>query len=474
MSTERHPCAEVMMSTHLGVMGVITDVEYECIEAFDIDLTLESRNLAGLEAEINDKDRPLFLSDDYTNYMYVPTSLRAKNNPGKTPEERRQYDMAAEKNAHTPNVIIHRGNMVKRGKREDVIQIGPSASAQKYLNELSDFLRLGQLINGIHELGVIFNRYFVTRLEVGDYDKHMVGPSYLIRHYLQFYPHLILDSSFLQPMMSFTDVITTQNKVNEILTEFYGKDPLKVVFLRSMLADHIAGISTSSVPKGSDKKYIGAFDFVTDFGIESYYPFRELLADYFVNQKDSRWHPGKWNPEQFDMTRYGDGYVNFIRGLAFDQCRNRAEFDLIDCTPSEVGKWQRLLSKAAESPFITYEIDRLLQLKKFPAATPVVAPVEVKVEVDEKHPTFAQTTALKIRDFIDEVFKWDPNIENTEHGQSFMDAVRAHHDKVQNSVKNNLFFFNRNPVTPPPTNDTHSTSRFSLGRLCGGCTSSKK
>ena len=66
------------------------------------------------------------------------------------------------------------------------------------------------------------------------------------------------------------------------------------------------------------------------------------------------------------MKSYGQGYVNFVKGLLFDQCANEEEFRQYDCAPEDEERWEKLLGKVNENPLINGELDRILELHKFP------------------------------------------------------------------------------------------------------------
>lgn len=287
-----HEYFETICGAHLGLFGIVLDVELECAPAKKMQCVMEVRSVPELIQEIKGG---LLVNDPYVSIMYVPT-----------------YQADELTNPTSKNVIVYRWRPVELENDdvnthflEDKILQALGVSAENVLG-VADLLR--------HYPFIIpyFTRYLVAKFAIGEKDSISVGPWYGM-HYQTAYPWDIDDADYLfQVSEDCNEIISALEKVVTTLTDARNDNKFPItnaIYLRYFQGTN-GGLSTSRHEEG---KHVCGFDMVSSSGIAGYAEFKEEMKNYFIYELGAVPHWGKYVPDDVDYAKlYKEDFEKFI------------------------------------------------------------------------------------------------------------------------------------------------------------------
>ncbi|MEO8401970.1 MAG: FAD-binding protein [Gammaproteobacteria bacterium] len=289
------PDFEIIRASHLGLFGVVLNVEIECITAKKLQCVTEARSINELIQEIKDG---LFFKYPYISIMYIPTYQT---------DERNQK-----------NVIVLRWEPVSL----DVNNTHNSPKLSHFEQELA--IRLNNLFNipgflTTHsQLIPAYMKHLVSRMEVGLKDNISVGPWHDIAHYQTAFPWNLDDADYLfnTRKKGCDEIVAALEHLSDTL-ESYAKKQLypiiDAVYLRFFKGTN-GGLSTSF---HRPNEHVCGFDIVSSARIPGYAAFKKDLGAFFYNKLAARPHWGKTVPLDINYAAvYGTRFNELIRALS--------------------------------------------------------------------------------------------------------------------------------------------------------------
>lgn len=290
-----HKDFATICGAHLGLFGIVLDVELECTEAKKMQCVMEARTVPEFLEEVKNG---LFFADPYVSVMYVPTYQK--------------HELTSNK---FRNVIIYRWRPVDKSvSNVDNHTLAEHISQQLEI-KLEEGMHIADLMREFPSVIPFFMRYLVSKLTVGSHDKISVGPWYTM-HYQTAFPWDIDDADYLFKVSPDSKEIGAAFKrVVEKLTEAAKnhKYPLiDAVYLR-MISGTNGGLSTSQHKPG---QHICGLDMVSSNGIDGYDEFKQVMEQYFINEVKAKPHWGKYVPTNLDYAAmYGNDFNKFKLAL---------------------------------------------------------------------------------------------------------------------------------------------------------------
>lgn len=174
---QQHPLFDTIRGAHLGLFGIVINVEVECMNAYKLQRVTEARSLPEAIDEIKDK---VFLRDDAVSMMYVPTYLDNETTSKKL-----------------KNVIISRLRHADRAVNDVNFHPAMDHLLQELEVKLAEELHVTDLLHINPSLVPYYMRYIVSRVEVGKKDAIAVGPWPEMMHSKVAFPRAINDMDYL-------------------------------------------------------------------------------------------------------------------------------------------------------------------------------------------------------------------------------------------------------------------------------------
>lgn len=290
-----HPDFKTIAACHLGLFGIVLNVELECTPAKKM---LCRTIVTSIPVFLERVRQGLYNQYPYVSVMYVPTYA----------------DDLTNQNQH--NVIIYAWEPVDL----NVPDANEHPTLDKFIQSLEVDLQAGSHINDLirayPHLIPYYSRYLVAHFAVGDEGSVSVGPWPSV-HYLRAYPSDIADADYLFPVNpNYEEIVGAMEHIVATLSQYASREeyPLTdAVYLR-LFSGTSGGLSTSS--HGPGQRVCG-LDMVSCSGIESYSRFRDEMADFFVNGPlHAKPHWGKYLPLNIDYPAlYGEKCQEFMNAL---------------------------------------------------------------------------------------------------------------------------------------------------------------
>lgn len=293
---ESHPDFATIRAAHLGLFGIVLDLDMECVEAKKVKCIMDVSTIPDFIQKVKNG---LFAKYPYVSVMYVPTYQK--------------NEMTSE--AHQ-NVIIYAWTPVDKSTPDENSCPFISHISQEIQIQLEEKLNVTQMLRDYPQLIPYFTRYMVSTVAIGKKDTESVGPWYTM-HYQTAFPKDIDDADYLFEVgKNSEEIVTAMEKVVATLSKYAqsGMYPvLDAVYLR-LFSGTNGGMSTSS---HSDGKVVCGLDMVSSNGIPGYDEFKREMEDYFINGPlKSKPHWGKYVPSEVDYEdMYGENYEQFINAL---------------------------------------------------------------------------------------------------------------------------------------------------------------
>ena len=288
---QTHPDFETIRGAHLGLFGVVLNVELACVEAKKILCILQKRTLPQLLQSIKEG---LFDEDPYVSVMYVPTY--------------QSNELTSDK---IKNVDIYRFRPVDKTHKDHSYFPKWSDIEQALEVFLYEGFRVSDLLRQMPRLVPAYMAYIVSRISSGLKDHVVIGPWYSMHYQLEF-PKNITDVDYL------FQISPDYHEVNQAITQFVTtldtfakqkKYPITGPTYLRVFTGTNGGLSTSA---HDPNHHTCGFDFVSSPGMPHYEAFRSSMDEFFIKELKAKPHWGKYLPKNFPMPFiYGERFAEF-------------------------------------------------------------------------------------------------------------------------------------------------------------------
>lgn len=284
---ETHPDFEAIRGAHLGMFGIVLDIEVQCAPAMKLQCVMEKRSLSEFLEEVK---QGLFDRDYAVSVMYVPTYL-----------DNELF------NRHVKNVIIYRYNPVPISVNDSNHTPVTDRLSQGIQISVQEKFDIDDLLREHPSLLPYYLRYLVTRTTVGCQDQIEVGP-WPMFHYQTAFPRSMNDMSFLFPVSDKggrQEIIDAYTRFVQLLADHAkrGEYPVAYATYGRYFKGTKGGLSTSA--QQPDEHMFG-FDVVSLPGLKGFEEFRRNMSTYLIEHLRGRPHWGKYVPENINLAKMYD------------------------------------------------------------------------------------------------------------------------------------------------------------------------
>lgn len=293
-----HPDFENIRGSHMGIFGIMLDIEIECIPACKIENTIQSTNLSGLIGEIQ---KGLLHQYPYVTIMYIPEYRPSSGN----------------------NITIAKWQPVSLDSKNTKMDVALRHFHQKRSIRYSDKFQIEEILSAHPKIIPFYMNYIVSNFAL-DKDSVSVRPWYDIAHSQTSFPRNLDDAGYLfETNKKGDEVIKALNTVSETLKNYAEnkKYPLTYAIYLRFFQGTNGGLSTSI---HSENKYICAFDMVSHPSIPGYPDFKRDMQKYFMESLHAKPHWGKHIPLDVNYAEvYGKNYNDFKKTLQhwYQECK---------------------------------------------------------------------------------------------------------------------------------------------------------
>ncbi len=328
-----HPDFETIRGAHLGLFGVVIDVELQCAPARKLQCVIEKRSLPEF---LEDVRNGLFQENYAVSVMYVPT-----------------YYKNELVNKSVKNVIVYRYKPVDKAAIDSNHKPAIDRWSQDIQIAAQEIFDIDDLLCAAPSLIPYYMRYLLTRSAIGFEDQIEVGPWPLF-HYQTAFPRKMNDISYVFTV----DDAANNDKIIAAYTKFClllgehakrGEYPVAYATYGRYFEGTNGGLSISAHQAG---EHVFGFDVVSLPGLQGFNKFRQSMSSYLQGDLQGKPHWGKYVPEGVDYTAmYGEAYPAFMEALH---------------------KWYRDNSLPLDhSPFLNDFICRILNLPELSPSLPL-------------------------------------------------------------------------------------------------------
>lgn len=285
----------VMRAAHLGLFGIVTNVEMKVVPATKLHCVMDVKTLPEV---LEDIKNGLFKKYPYVNVMYVPTF---------------QDDELTSTKFN--NVVVYGFEPVAKDTPDKNYFPIYSHWKQKLLIELQEAMQMSKLLELFPQLTPCYMRYLVSRFAIGTKDSEATGP-WPILHYQTAFPYNISDADYLFQVSDNSEEIvkaftTLVNNLQEQAKD--GEFPVDYAIYARYFAGTNGGLSTST---HEDGKKVCGFDIVHSPNLQGTYVFREKMKNFFLEKLKAKVHWGKYVPTEIDYKQmYGVDFDMFMSTL---------------------------------------------------------------------------------------------------------------------------------------------------------------
>jgi len=378
-----HTDFETIRASHLGMFGIILNVEIACIPAKKLECTVQTKNI---EAFLGDIDDGLFYEYPYVSVMYIPTYAENEIN---------------KKDNH--NLAIIKWKPVPLDTKDTPSYPLLKKFAHEIAIRLSEHYNMDALLEHHSHLIPYYTKYLVSKFGISKSDNVVIGPWPDIVHYQKAYPTHIDDADYLfQVSEDCKEIKSALTHAVTMLDRYAKKNQYPIthaIYIRFFHGTN-GGLSTS---EHDEKKYICGFDMVSNPNIQGYREFKKEMQDYFIDKLKSKPHWGKSVPYSIDYAKlYGKNFSMFKKTLInwYKECK-------IDVT---------------KSPFLNTFHSVILQIPKKPV-TFFERTKKDPLTLEKKKPENLQQIKQHVLTYLKatEEDPMDP------HAKSFMNALKKIH-----------------------------------------------
>ncbi len=293
---EKHPDFKTILGSHLGLFGIVLDMEIQCRKAMRMEFIVKTTNMAGYMQAVKEG---LYRDNEYVSEAWFPEG---------------QKDEGA-KDAQKDVVLIcwkpvpH--DTPLSGSCEALDKLG-----QKVTIFLQEAFHINALLKKHPHLIPLFKKYFVTPLEVTGQDKKIVVPWYEGAHYQVAFPHDIVDEDLLFPVSEDChEIIDAYKSATGALNDDAAKDfdPALYAFYGRYFQGTNGGLSFSTHDKG---QHVFGFDMTSARNVPGFSALQMKIRQYLMDELHAKPHHGKTVPANVDYKKlYGKGYEDFMAAL---------------------------------------------------------------------------------------------------------------------------------------------------------------
>ena len=293
---EKHKDFETIRASHLGLFGIVLNLELECASAKKMICYMDVSNIPDFISKVKSG---LFHKFPYVSVMYVPT-----------------YQSNELMSTKYNNVIIYCWTPVDKEIPDQNSCPKLAHFGQEIEIQLEKGLNITDLLRDCPHLIPYFTRYLVSKAAIGSKDITAIGPWYNM-HYQTAFPRDIDDADYLfEVSEDCKEVTVALEKIIHSLTAFAKNNKYPItdaVYLR-LISGTNGGLSTSAHTKGN---YVCGLDMVSSNGISGYTQFKNEMAKYFLEgELKAKPHWGKYVPLDIDYRKmYGKSFDIFVNAL---------------------------------------------------------------------------------------------------------------------------------------------------------------
>lgn len=296
-----HPDFYNIVGSNLGVFGVITRVELQCIPAQKLKKITKKFNYFDLIQELNTHGIDGILNHTYLNIMWIPTFQ--PNETKADCDKNILVTMMEPVAKDTPNLNFPATGLQSRLGQELLIRLsslGGGFSTPDFLGTFPDLIPS-------------YMRFAVAQIEVGNAVEESIGNWVDQWHSQQSFPRDLADDDFLFTV-KLNDISKLINFLQGVthLLETYPNSIIDAIYIRFFKGFN-GGLSPS---KCGPDEFVVAFDVVSSEKIPAYIPFRKAFQEMSLKQFAAKPHPGKFLPQGINFAEmYGDNYQSFINSV---------------------------------------------------------------------------------------------------------------------------------------------------------------
>lgn len=286
-----HPDFETIRGAHLGLFGIVTDMDIECIPACKMICVRKKCTVPELYTEIS---RGLINAAPYTSILIVPNIDECEQH-GKN------------------DVVIYQWSPIEKTFKDTNWHPGLDEFLQHLQVEASELLKINELQKRFPKMIPFISRLIAHEV-VGKNGEIACMPMWGM-HYQHDFPNQLEDMDFLfrtdsqgsnlQGIIQY--IVDTLQSFEDRESSLY---PLtQGIYLRFFRGTR-GGLSTSPP---ADNTLVCGLDMVTGKDIPGYPEFREKMEDYFIRVLNAKPHWGKTLPKGMNTEKlYGKDFHAFI------------------------------------------------------------------------------------------------------------------------------------------------------------------
>ena len=299
---KQHPDFETIRASHLGLFGIVLNVELECMPAKKIRSIM---TVCSVPEFIDKVKNGLYKQYPYVSTMYMPT-----------------YHSDELTNTIYNNVIIYAWEPVDKNTPDMNDNPELSNFNQKLEMQLNDEFYVADLLSAFPALIPYYMRYFAAKIGIGEKSGIAVGPWYDLAHYQTVFPPNLTEFG---PLFEVSDASKDGVQTPEIVTAFEklvrtltaaaanGEYPLIYAAYVRFFQGTNGGLSMSM---HDDKHHVCSMDMTTAHNIPGFNKFFATMSAFMLNELHAKPHWGKNILPNVDYSKmYGESYQQFINVL---------------------------------------------------------------------------------------------------------------------------------------------------------------
>lgn len=307
------PDFDVLMSAHCGMLGVIKDMDIDCMPARKLQNIQEKRSLAELFDEIRNG---LFLKNEYVSVLISPLYRKDEL----TNRNLKNVDIITQKPIPLTTLNVNHHPSLNHLKQEAEVR------AEQLVN-VPEFLRQHE------ELVPAYMQNLAAPASIGEKDEFSEGDWATQWHFRTAFPHPDCgnndkEKSVLDEICAFIPVKDTERgaahgeEIIKFMEDLYAKllDEMErgeysvnyAIFIR-FLKGTKDGLSCTAVPDGY---HSCAIDVTTIGSAGGFEELKRYITDVTLNEYNGKFHPGKnWSADTEFRRIYGDKLDQYKKAL---------------------------------------------------------------------------------------------------------------------------------------------------------------
>ncbi|MCL9685173.1 hypothetical protein [Legionella maioricensis] len=289
---------DTIVSAHLGLFGIVVEMELECKPAEKLECVQTAMSLpefidAVKTGKLPRKEYPMF------SVYYAPTY---------------EHDLT---NTEIKNIKVMEYRSVPLNSEDRNIDVLARQMEQDLEVEIEEGLKVTDILALFPQLVPAYMKYVVTRFAIGRGQVISVGPAPDIYHYQVSYPWDINDFDCLFPVSdNFQEMIDSFIKVAKETQKAKDKGEAPVTFgaYARVFLNKDYPFSIAPGTHHNKKRFTCGFDVVSSPGAVGFEAFRDKMVHYFIRKFKAKLHWGKYVPldKGIDYEEmYGDDLIKY-------------------------------------------------------------------------------------------------------------------------------------------------------------------